>query len=129
MSAPDRHERWFPELEPPPGGLRSLRARIADDERRRTRRFRLYAAVAPSLAAACAVLVFLVLPREAPGAAPPLDSVVAARLGLAPMPDGVEIVHNDETMLRGVPHATTGKVEIVWIGAGSLPDGDEANGP
>ncbi len=117
MSAPDRDESLFPELTPPPGGLAALRARIAHDEQRRTRRFYRYAAFAPA-AAACALLVLLLLPKEQASPAPQLDGVVAARLGLEPLPVGVEVTSAAGTRLTGVTTSSSATVDVVWIGAG-----------
>ena len=54
----------LPDLEPPPGGLAKLRARL-DEERARRRRRALRWALAPTRAAA-ALLLFFLLPRGAP---------------------------------------------------------------
>ena len=122
MSAPDRDESLFPELRPPAGGLAALRKRIADDEQKRARRFYRYAAFVPASALACALLVFLLLPKEHALPPPQLDGVVAARLGLEPLPIGVELTRDEGTRMTAVPASSSAGVDVVWIGAGSLVD-------
>jgi hypothetical protein len=80
----------LPVIDPPPGGLERLRARIADDDRRRVK-----LRWAPVLAIAVALAVWLLYPRPhapAPMAASPLlpdPSVGVAFYWVAPTTNAI----------------------------------------
>jgi hypothetical protein len=110
-----RHDDVFERLDPPPGGLAALRARM--DARPRVRRVARFAFVV-----AAALLLFLYFTRH--DGAP--DLLMAARLqgdapeialGLAPMPEApVAIIDDDRTTtaLAGVRTANP-SVAFYWV--------------
>jgi hypothetical protein len=121
-----RRDELFERLEPPPGGLASLRARMAAPRRRRPSRARVGAVLAFAVAAAALVLVV-----ASRGRAP--DLVAAARqrggtpevaLGLAPMPAAVVAIDPAEratSALAEVP-TTDPNVAFYWVSSTTWGD-------
>src|SRR4051812_48803134 len=84
----ERREDLFPELEPPPGGTTRLMARLADEERKWSRRARLWAASGALAVASVAVIVVASPFGRGPRMDPAwLEAPGMASLGLAPEPD------------------------------------------
>lgn len=117
-----RREDLFERLEPPPGGLAGLRARMSA----RPSRLRRLAPVAGAVALAAAVLLFL-----SRGQAPDLVAATRARggpeaiaLGLAPLGGGAASITPEEratTALAEVPSSNP-RVAFYWVSSMASPE-------
>ena len=112
-----RRDEIFERLDPPPGGLAELRARIAAPPRRARRR------ALPVLAVAAAALVFLVVSGDRPP-----DLVSAARrradtaeiaLGLAPVPAAAVAIDPEQRATAALAEVRTTDPNVVfyWVGS------------
>jgi len=121
-------DRLLPVLDPPPGGLTRLRARIRQDRRRRARAWGLATAVTGIAALLLAVLVSIPASTEI-RALPGLESdLLAIQLGLVdpPLePVSVRPDLRDEFAVRRIP-TTDARVVFYLVGARS---GDPAPPP
>jgi hypothetical protein len=108
----------FEELDPPPGGLVRLRARLDRPDRSRSNLWRVAFVAAPASLAAAALLVFVL------GRPEPPDLVAAARegggiapsaLGLSPPPPTVAVVDTHFAGLLSV-RTTDPNVVFAWVG-------------
>jgi hypothetical protein len=115
MNAP--RDNLFETLDPPPGGLTRLRARLASERRRRVRAGFAGAVLAAGGAAALAVGVAL---GPAQPAAPwPEFSPLRIRLGLAPPPSeplSLPPEAQSTVALVRVPSSTE-RVALYWVGS------------
>jgi len=128
----DETDRLFPVLDPPPGGLTRLRARIRQDRRRRTASWGLVTAAAGIAALVLAVLVLTPAPRKI-RALPGLESdLLAIQLGIVDPPREPVSVRPDlrnEFAVRRIP--TTDERVVFYLvgsrsgGPASPPEGGE----
>ena len=113
-------ERLFEDLTPPPGGLRSLRARL-DYERTRRQRYRVATAMGVTLIALF-VGVFLVKPIPLQHAAQPPVNLISESvtdpgvisLGLAPLPSEPIIIQPSERHRVAVQRVPTDNDAVVF---------------
>jgi hypothetical protein len=104
MSERERHPRAFPDLAPPAGGLAKLRARLDVADRRRARLLTL--AFVPSLAAAAAVIAFVV-------ARPGANHVDELDLDAQP---ALATTHGDGAHVEGaVPVPLSNGATLYWV--------------
>lgn len=118
-----RRDEIFEKLEPPPGGLAALRARMDAPRSSRVRRF-----AVPVLALAAAALVLVVVSRDR---APDLVSAARQRggpsevaLGLAPMPAFTVAIDAEQraTSALAEVHTTDPNVAFYWVSSTTWGD-------
>lgn len=118
-----KRDEIFEKLEPPPGGLAALRARIHAPRPTRARRV-----LVPAFAVAAAALVLVVLSRDR---APDLVSAARQRgdtaevtLGLAPMPAAAVAIDPEQraTSALAEVHTTNPNVAFFWVSSTTWSD-------
>lgn len=123
----DQTRRLFEELEPPPGGLASLRARIETDHRRQ-RRLRVVMATAVTIVGLVVGVFYLQPPTPtATMGAPTIDLIAGAQndpgliaLGLAPLPSETVTVRSPDGRRAATQHVPTTNDDVVFYLFGTV---------
>lgn len=119
----DRDERFFELLDPPPGGLTRLRARIDGDRRRRATLRLAWSGAAATLLIAAAVTLALSIPRSKQESDPRFRRA-RIHLGLAAPPSEPMVVPEENRHLAAARRVPLPDDKVVFYRVASLETGN-----